>query len=43
MDKQKELVRQIDERKSILGGLEKTKQNARNIIQNIVDNLFKSE
>lgn len=43
MNKQKELVKQIDERKSILEGLEKTKQNARNIIKNIVDNLFKSE
>ncbi len=41
IDKQKEIVKQIDERKSILEELEKSKNNARKIIQNIVDNLFK--
>ena len=43
MNKQKELVKQIDERKSILEELEKSKSNARNIIQNIVNNLFKTK
>ena len=40
---QNEIISKIDERKSILEGLEKTKENSRIIIQKIIDNLFKSE
>ena len=41
MDIQQKLVKRMDERKSIIKELEKTKQNANVIIQNIINNLFK--
>lgn len=40
---QKVIVKQIDERKSMLNSFEKTKKNAHDTAQNIVNNLFKSE
>lgn len=43
LDIQKELVKQIDDRKTILRELEKTKERSLKIIQNIINNLFKSE